>query len=793
MNQHSLRVLELSRIRGALVDRATCAGGIRRLEALEPSVDPAFLARQHRAVTEIRRILEDSDLPIHGLPDLGPTITEIEPIGAIGSGARIAPVAKSLHVVQRLQRVLHERNEALPELWGRARGLAPLPELREVIDRHLDPDGEVRDNATPVLRKIRREKDRVREQVNALLRKISRSLAGPDADPVLTLRNDRYLLQVRRDRIHGDGGIVHGQSGSGQSVYLEPPSAVPLNNELAELRSAEAEEIRRILAELSDAVRAELPSLAHNERTLADLDATYAAGRLSRDLDAIPALPATEGEIQLVRARHPLLALARLGSEDPVVPLDLTLGGDAASLIVITGPNTGGKTVALKTVGLVVLMHQCGLHVPAAEGTKLPILRDVFADIGDEQSIEASLSTFSSHMANVIEMLAEAGPDTLVLLDELGVGTDPEEGSALGKAILAELNRRGARGIVTTHYGALKVFAHETSGLDNASLEFDRETLAPTYRFLLGVPGASEALSIARRLGFPDRLVEEARSHLGEEREAIEGLLRDLTDRRRELDSKLAELEVERASAEHAREQLDRRLKSVADERARLKQQALEDARRLVDAAKSELTELLDAVKSDGTGGRAAGRARTRLGELGKSFDRQLASAQKEESAPARPASAEDLVAGTRVRIPSMNWKGVVLSPPGSNGKVPVSVGALRVEVPVSALEIVNGGRNGTSTPRPERAATTKTPEGTTSFELDLRGRTVDEAVGEVDRTLDGLVVSGGTWLRIIHGKGTGALRGAVTEQLKQDRRVKAFRLGQPAEGGDGVTLVELK
>jgi DNA mismatch repair protein MutS2 len=702
-------------------------------------------------------------------------------------------VAKSLHVVQRLQRALHERRESLQELWSRVRGLAPLPELREQVDHHLDPEGEVRDNATPVLRKIRRDKERVRQQVNDLLRKLARSLAGPGADPVVTVRNDRYLLGVRRDRLQGTSGIVHGQSGSGQSVYLEPAPAVSLNNELAELRSAEAEEVLRILTELTEAVRLELPALVHNERILADLDATYAAGRLSRDLDAVPALPPAEGGgLELVRARHPGLALARIGSDEPVVPLDLALGGAAAPLVVITGPNTGGKTVALKTVGLLVLMNQCGLHVPAAEGTRLPVYRDVFADIGDEQSIEASLSTFSSHMANVNEMIAGAGPDTLVLLDELGVGTDPEEGAALGKAILAELRRLGAHGIVTTHYGSLKVFAHDTPGLENASLEFDRESLAPTYHFLLGVPGASEALSIAQRLGFPPRLVEEARTHVGGDAEAVEGLLQDLSDRRRELDALRAELEAERAAANEARARLEGKLESVKEERVRLKRDALEEARRLVERSKAELTELLGAVKADGAGGRAAGRARTRLGEMGKQFDRQLGAAAAEEGQPAHPARLEELVEGAHVRIPSMNWKGTVLAPPSSNGKVPVSVGALRVEVPATSLELISGGgTNGK--PKVKRPALTGGPEGVAKTELDLRGRTVEEAVDEVDRTLDGLVVSGGTWLRIIHGKGTGALRTAVTAHLEDDPRVKSFRLGEPAEGGTGVTLVELK
>jgi DNA mismatch repair protein MutS2 len=472
-----------------------------------------------------------------------------------------------------------------------------------------------------------------------------------------------------------------------------------------------------------------------------------------------------------------------------VVPLDLALGGEQARVLVITGPNTGGKTVALKTLGLLVAMNQCGLHVPAAEGTRLPLFHDVFADIGDEQSIEASLSTFSSHMSHVVEGLSRSGERTLVLLDELGVGTDPEEGAALGKAILAELSRRGALAIVTTHYGALKVFAHEHEGMENASLEFDRESLSPTYRFLQGVPGASEGLSIARRLGFPEHLVEEARAHLGGEKEAVDGLIRDLAAKRREVEAALAALEQERADARDTADRVAKRLQGLAGERVRIRNEALQEARALVDRARAELSELLGAVREDGANGRAAGRARTRLGEMGRDLDRRLGEAEREAARPEprRPARPEDVRDGTPVIVTSMGWKGTALGPPGPSGKVTVSVGSLRMDVPVSALELRPAERA-----RSRRPAVAERPEGRVATEIDLRGRTVEEALEEVDRTLDGLVVSGGTWLRIIHGKGTGALRNAITEQLKSDPRVREFRMGEPNEGGAGVTIAVL-
>ena len=788
MNRHSLRVLEFEKIRDALETRATFPGGARRLRQLSPLVDPSGIARRLGGVSEVRRVLEDSDLPLHGLPDLEESLASVEPVGSALTGPAIAPIAKSLHIVRKIVSYLHERRDTLPILHEQSRELAALGELREEIERKLDPAGEVRDDATPALRRIRKDQEKIRGRLLEALQRIVRGLSPGESDAVVTLRNERYVVRVRRDRLASLRGVVHGQSGSGASVYFEPTSIVPANNELAELRSAEKEEIRRILAELSDAVRLELLPLTRNEELLSELDAFYAAGCLSRDLNALPALPSQDGGVVVRKGRHPVLEMAN--GPDGVVPLDLEFGGETPRTLVITGPNTGGKTVALKTVGLFALMNQCGLHVPAAEGTRFPVLRNVFADIGDEQSIEASLSTFSSHMAHVNEVLREADGQALVLLDELGVGTDPEEGAALGRAILSELTRAEALTVVTTHYGSLKVFAHEQEGMQNASLEFDRDSLAPTYRFLQGVPGSSEALSIARRLGFPEHLVQEARETLGGEKEAIESLLHDLQERRAELERARIELADLREETEGVRESVSKREEALKKERTELKREAMAEARRLVERTKEELTRILGAVKADGTGGKAAGRARTRLGEMGGELDREL-TASAGSHRPSRPVDPEQVKEGTPVLIPSMGWKGTALGAPQSNGKVAVTVGSLRVEVPVDSLEV----REPTAAEKRRTRPTAVVSSGDVAAptEIDLRGRTVDEAVETVDRTLDGLVVAGLDRLRIIHGKGTGALRAAITDQLETDGRVKSFRLGEPGEGGSGVTIAMLK
>ncbi len=790
MNSHSLRVLEFAKIRAALADRATFGGGQDLASSLEPSTDPSTIRETLDRVSEVRRILDEADLPLHGLTSLAKTLARAEPEGAVLSGSDLAPIARSLHVVHRLRGFFHEWVEKTPKLAARAAALASLGPLREEIDRSVDDAGEIKDSASAALKSLRREQGVVRDRLLDKLNGIARGLSAPDAEVTVTLRSHRYVIVVRRDRTQGLGGIVHGQSGSGASVVLEPASVVPLNNELAELRSAEEAEILRILTELTKSVRRTLPELLANEEILAALDFLRAAGVFSRDLRAVPALPSPDGSVVVRAGRHPLLEMANAKQGRTTVPLELAMGGDDARTLVITGPNTGGKTVALKTVGLFALMHQSGLHLPAAEGTRFPVFHHVFADIGDEQSIEASLSTFSSHLAHVVQVLENAGPGTLVLLDELGVGTDPEEGAALGKVVLQELTARGALTIVTTHYGALKAFAHESEGMANASLEFDRESLTPTYRFLAGIPGSSEAISIARRLGFPAPLLEQARALLGGERDEVEGLLADLRERRTELARAGEELERERTELADMESRAERKLAGVQEERARIRREALEDARGLVDRAKTEIGEILDAVRQEGRAAQATGRARARLGSLGSTLDRELSDAASRTREPARPARPDEIAAGTLVAIPMLGWKGTALAAPGSNGKVLVAVGSFRLDLPVTSLEVRAPGpgeRRNVSAP-----AVVDRPEKDVKFEIDLRGRTVEEALEEVDRTLDGLVVQGGTWLRIIHGKGTGALRSAINERLKGDGRVKSFRMGEPAEGGGGVTIAVL-
>jgi DNA mismatch repair protein MutS2 len=788
MNPHSLRVLEFAKIQSALVDRTTFEGGAMLASSLQPSSDRQALLERLSEVSEIRRILEESDLPIHGLASLPRILDRAEPEGSVLPAVDLAPVARSLHVVHRLRSFFQEWEEKTPRLATRAHELSSLGVLREEIDRCIDSAGEIRDNASPALRKIRRDQESLREKLNDRLAQVARQLSAPDAEAMVTLRGHRYVVVVRRDRTKGLTGIIHGQSGSGASIILEPAPVVPLNNEMAELRSAEEEEILRILTELTASVRRQVPELRRNEEILAHLDFVSAAGKLSRDLDCVPALPSEKGEVVVRAGRHPLLEM-RNGARK-TVPLDLGLGGESARTLVITGPNTGGKTVALKTVGLFALMHQSGLHLPAGEGTRFPIFEDIFADIGDEQSIEASLSTFSSHLSHVVQMLEGAGPGTLVLLDELGVGTDPDEGAALGKVVLRELTRRGALTIVTTHYGSLKVFAHETEGLQNASLEFDRESLTPTYRFLPGIPGSSEAISIARRLGFPQPLLDEARAMLGPEREDMEGLLADLRAKRAELEAASQDLARERAQLEETQSKVEKRLAGIQEEKLRAKREALEEARRLIEGSKAELNEILDAVRHD-DGGKAWGRARSRIGEMGRNVERELIVEERSREA-ARPANPTEIREGTLVAIPLLGWKGNALGPPGSNGKVLVAVGSFRLELPVTSLEIRTPSPGERRASAPSHAISDDGASSAAKFEIDLRGRTVEEALDEVDRTLDGLVVRGGNWLRIIHGKGTGALRNAITERLKGDQRVKTFRMGEPAEGGGGVTIAVL-
>ena len=725
---------------------------------------------------------------------------DIEPwVGRAARGGRLDPahfleIADTLDATARLATSLaEERRPLLRELGHR---LHPLPALRSTLLRSFDPTGELLDTASPRLGALRASVriayDRLRRRLDSL---VGSELGGALQEPIVTMRNGRYVVPIRAEARARVKGIVHDASGSGQTLFVEPLVVVELGNAWREAQSAVEEEEGRILDELSSLVGANATLLRETLEALAQFDLWAAKAQLAAEMDGVRPAEAEHGDVVLLSARHP-------GLTGRVIPIDLRLGDDYTALV-ITGPNTGGKTVALRTLGLLALMHQSGLHVPAEQGSRLPVFRDVFADIGDEQSIAQSLSTFSGHLRSIIRIVERSGPGTLVLLDELGAGTDPTEGSALAQALLDHFIRSGALIAATTHYAEIKVYAHETPAARNANVEFDLETLSPTYRLTIGLPGGSQAFAIAERLGLPDAIVADARSRLSENQAAFEATLASI----RKQEGEIAEA-VERARAAEAK--AAEALRSADDERRRARRERDEAVR----AAREEAERLVDSLRDDVAGVR---RRLERETVTAPAIDAALARAEQTlerlpetpagRQAPAVAAAPHAWRLGDRARSRTGGWEGRIAALEKGGTRATLEAGGMRVSVAVDDLEPAVGiagaaagattaagassssarGRGGTgiSNLRLERARTV-------ASSLDLRGARVDEALEALSRYLDDASLAGLDQVLIIHGLGTGALRDAVRAAVAAHPLVKSFRPGERGEGGDGATIVKL-
>jgi DNA mismatch repair protein MutS2 len=666
------------------------------------------------------------------------------------------------------------------------------------ITRCLDDQGNVVDHASPVLARVRADiratGGRIRDKLDSLIRspEASRYLQ----DPVVTLRGGRFVVPVKQEHKAAMPGIVHDQSASGLTLFVEPMAVVELNNVLASLQAKEREEIERILRELSGMVRVAHSEIEKTVEALGALDFAFAKGRLSLDMDAVePGLNAS-AYLEIRRGRHPLLT-------GHVVPIDVELGGRFHTLVV-TGPNTGGKTVSLKTIGLFALMALAGLHLPAAQGTTFAVFRQVFADIGDEQSIEQSLSTFSSHMKHIVQILEKAGPESLVLLDELGAGTDPAEGASLGIAILEHLHSRGARTVATTHYSELKAFAYEREGVENASCEFDVATLRPTYRLVVGVPGGSCAFEVASRLGLPREVVELARERLGEDRARVEHMIAHMEQSRKQLEEDSERARGARQMMERLARERDEEVRRMRELRSEILRKARDEAAGVVARARQDVARIIEELREVALDRGSVDDAARRAREALKRVTEEIVAADPKEpetvaghlSPLTRPPRPGEISVGTSVYVPKLGGSGRVLSVPRDGEDVEVQVGAMRLFVCLRDLVVVEDGSSGAKE-RPAGgvfiAPVTREKAATISSELDLRGLTVEEAIAEVDKYLDDACLAGLVKARIIHGKGTGALRQAVRDFVRTHPHVRGFEPGGPADGGDGVTVVAIR
>jgi len=787
MDARSIALLEFPLVRDRLAGHTSFGPSRRLAESLEPSADSVIVGRALDETDQARELLtERRGVGIGASRDIGPWLDRAARGGRLDP-AHFLDLAATLDGGTKLKTALAEAR--WPLLRDLGRQLHPLPAIASTLARSFDPAGELLDTASPRLGGLRAAVriafDRLRRRLDTL---VASELGGALQEPIVTLRNGRYVVPVKADARSRVKGIVHDASGSGQTLFVEPLVVVELGNAWREAQVAEQEEVERILDELSSLVAANVPALRETLDALARFDLWAAKALLASELDATRAETSKTDAVVLLSARHP-------GLTGRVIPIDIRLG-DGFTALVVTGPNTGGKTVTLRTLGLLSLMHQAGLHIPAAPGSALPVFRDVFADIGDEQSVAQSLSTFSGHMRSIIRIVEAAGPKTLVLLDELGAGTDPTEGSALAQSLLDHFIKAGALVAATTHYAELKAYAHTTPGATNAAVEFDLETLSPTYRLTIGLPGGSQAFAIAERLGLPAALVADARSRLTENERAFEATLARI----RETEGETADA-LERARSAEAR--ATAALETAAEERRRARRDRDEQIRRSREEAEQIVEDLRDEL----------GRARRELerGSLtAPGIDAVLARADQQlarlpGSAPADvPEAGEPAHAvrrawkvGERARSRSGGWEGRVAEVDRAGRRVTLEAGAMRVSVPLEDLEpaaaatlsgsAATSGVSGTNVEALRLARARSVP-----MSLDLRGARVDEALSALDGYLNDASLAGLDRVTVIHGLGTGALRDAVRTESAGHPLVKSIRAGERGEGGEGVTVVTL-
>ncbi len=789
MHEKSLTTLEYPKIVERLADEAAFSASKALARALLPSGDPAEVRRRLAYTTEARRLLEvRADAGVRGARDIRPHVVAANR-GAILMPEDLLDVLATLRSSVHVGRLLRKLDNTYPLLKELAADLPERPQLEGRIAESISEDGRVLDSASADLRRLRAEmrvaQQRLQERLNTLVNEFRPALQ----EALITMRAGRYVLPVRVESKGAVKGIVHDQSSSGATVFIEPMVIVEMNNRLRQLELDEQREVERILQELSELVARDAPYLTLAVDLLAEIDLHLAKARYAGHLRASePKIAANgqTGQLRLRVARHPLL-------KGTVVPIDFWLGGEApgdARMVVITGPNTGGKTVALKTVGLLCLMAQAGMHIPAEDGSEIPVYEDIFADIGDEQSIEQSLSTFSSHLSRIVEILQRATPDSLALLDELGAGTDPSEGSALARAILSYLLARGVATVATTHYSELKVFAHDRPGVANASVEFDVETLSPTYRLSIGLPGRSNALAIAARLGVPDEIIAGAREYVGTAGVEMESLLHNLHAERQGAADERYHLSMERAEAEHLRKELERQRAALEEERARILNDARAQARREVEQIQTELARIRAQAQRPKLTEERLAALRTSARQLEERVT-PVATRARRVNEPDEEALAGPLALGDTVYVSSMDQRGELVSLPDGRGEVEVRLGALKLRVPERDVLRLSR-RQAKSEPTSSISIPRRADPTPVDLQIDLRGWRVEEALEEVDAYLNNAVMAGMPIVRLLHGKGTGALRQAIREQLTRHPLVKSFASAQANDGGDGITVVTL-
>ena len=791
MNSKVLQTLEYNKIIVQLTDKATSEPGRKLCRELVPMTDPEQIElAQTETGDALSRIFKKGSTSFGGNKDLGMTIRSLE-VGSALSVSELLSIASMLENVNRIKAYGRNDREDTPadSLDEYFDLLEPLTPLSNEIRRCILSEEEIADDASPTLKHIRRSmvltNDKIHSQLTSMINGSYRTYLQ---DAVVTMRNNRYCIPVKAEHKGHVPGMVHDQSSTGSTFFIEPAAVVTLNNELKELAIKEQEEIEIILADLSAQAGEHTDALTTNQKLMTALDFIFAKASLAMDENATKPIFNTDHHIRIRKGRHPLL------DKKKVVPIDIELGTDF-DLLVITGPNTGGKTVSLKTVGLLTLMGQAGLHIPALDRSELSIFTEVYADIGDEQSIEQNLSTFSSHMTSIVTILQKADADSLCLFDELGAGTDPTEGAALAISILDHLHGKGIRTMATTHYSELKVYALSTPFVENACCEFNVETLRPTYRLLIGIPGKSNAFAISSRLGLPDYIIEDAKKHITEDQESFEDLLTDLENSRVTIEKERLEIASYKEEIKSLKERLTSKQEKIDQSKDRILREANEEARQILQDAKDVADETIRTFQKAGTASmKDLEKSRQKVRDKISEKDAKL-SLRTPEKPTHKQLKPNQLKLGDSVKVVSMGLTGTVNSLPDRNGKLFVQCGIIRSQVSLNDLVLLEEKNDITAGSfRQTGSGKLKMSKSySVSTEINLLGKTVDEALTELDKYLDDAYLAHLPSVRIVHGKGTGALRKAVQNYLRRCKYVKSYRAGEYGEGDAGVTIAEFK
>lgn len=789
MNYKSLTTLEYDKIIDRLVSFAASDKAKERLKKLVPMTDIHDInAALSETSDALSRVYAKGAVSFSGVHDIGASVKRLE----IGSSLNTVELLHMSSLLTAAARVKNYYEDTTDSLTGYFHALEPLTPLNTEIKRCILSEDEISDDASANLRSIRRQKLLAAERIHTELNKMlnSSSVRNCLQDFVITSRSGRYCLPVKAEYKSQVPGMVHDQSATGSTLFIEPAAVVKLNNDIRELELKEQAEIEAILAELSAKASEFTDELLTDFQVLTTLDFIFAKAQMSKQYKCSCPVMNTNNYINIKKGRHPLI--------DPhkVVPIDIYLGKNF-NLLIITGPNTGGKTVSLKTVGLLTLMAQSGLHIPALDHSELAVFDNVFADIGDEQSIEQSLSTFSSHMTNTVSILKEADAHSLILFDEIGAGTDPTEGAALAISILNDLHKRGITTMATTHYSEIKVYALTTDGVENACCEFDVESLRPTYRLLIGIPGKSNAFAISKKLGLPDYIIKDASARMDADDVQFEDLLSDLEHSRITIEKERAEINAYKQEIQQLKDELKTKSDRLDERRDKILRKANEEAAAILKDAKEYADQMIKTMNKHGMTVKELEKQRSAIRDkMNKRQEKLSVQAAKPKAHKAHDIS--EFKVGTHVRVLSMNLIGTVTAPPSPKGEITVQMGSLSTKTKINNLEILVGYKD------PEEAK--KAPKGaggsgkikmskaaSISHEINLLGLTVDEAVAKLDKYLDDAYISRIPQVRIVHGKGTGALRNGVTAYLRGVPYIKSFRLGEIGEGDTGVTIVDFK